>query len=149
MAEMKKKYGLVTAVCMVVGIVVGSGIFFQTEQKDHSLHHKRIMSGFFLRRFQKAVPERSGRALLLLTISIYICLKQQQQRHRFFVNTFCNSLKLGTLYNKKIVNNYDSNSWCICEQINCYQLIKDLLTTFQHPYAHPFPVPLIRSSLLI
>ena len=31
MAEMKKKYGLVTAVCMVVGIVVGSGIFFQTE----------------------------------------------------------------------------------------------------------------------
>ena len=50
---------------------------------------------------------------------------------------------------QKIVNNYDGNSWYICEQINCYQLIKDLLTTFQHPYAHSFPVHLIRYSLLI
>ena len=31
MAELKKKYGLVTAICMVVGIVVGSGVFFKAE----------------------------------------------------------------------------------------------------------------------
>ena len=29
MNELKKKYGLITAVCMVVGIVIGSGIFFK------------------------------------------------------------------------------------------------------------------------
>ena len=29
--ELKKKYGLLTAVCMVVGIVVGSGVFFKAE----------------------------------------------------------------------------------------------------------------------
>lgn len=32
MAELKKKYGLITAVCMVVGIVVGSGVFFKAEK---------------------------------------------------------------------------------------------------------------------
>ncbi len=30
MEQLKKKYGLVTAICMVVGIVIGSGIFFKT-----------------------------------------------------------------------------------------------------------------------
>ena len=30
METLKKKYGLFTAVCMVVGIVIGSGIFFKT-----------------------------------------------------------------------------------------------------------------------
>ena len=30
-SELKKKYGLVTAICMVVGIVVGSGVFFKAE----------------------------------------------------------------------------------------------------------------------
>lgn len=30
MQELKKKYGLFTAICMVVGIVIGSGIFFKT-----------------------------------------------------------------------------------------------------------------------
>ena len=29
MEELKKKYGLFTAICMVVGIVIGSGIFFK------------------------------------------------------------------------------------------------------------------------
>lgn len=29
--ELKRKYGLLTAVCMVVGIVVGSGVFFKAE----------------------------------------------------------------------------------------------------------------------
>lgn len=29
--ELKKKYGLITAICMVVGIVVGSGVFFKAE----------------------------------------------------------------------------------------------------------------------
>ncbi len=32
MAELKKKYGLVTAICMVVGIVIGSGVFFKAEK---------------------------------------------------------------------------------------------------------------------
>ena len=27
--ELKKKYVLVTAICMVVGIVVGAGVFFK------------------------------------------------------------------------------------------------------------------------
>ena len=31
MAELKKKYGLLTAICMVIGIVVGSGVFFKAE----------------------------------------------------------------------------------------------------------------------
>ncbi len=31
MAELKKKYGLLTAICMVVGIVIGSGVFFKAE----------------------------------------------------------------------------------------------------------------------
>lgn len=32
MAELKKRYGLVTAICMVVGIVIGSGVFFKAEK---------------------------------------------------------------------------------------------------------------------
>lgn len=32
MNELNKKYGLVTAICMVVGIVVGSGVFFKSEK---------------------------------------------------------------------------------------------------------------------
>lgn len=31
MAELKKRYGLITAICMVVGIVVGSGVFFKAQ----------------------------------------------------------------------------------------------------------------------
>lgn len=31
MGELKKKYGLITAICMVVGIVIGSGVFFKAE----------------------------------------------------------------------------------------------------------------------
>ena len=31
MSELKKKYGLFTAICMVVGIVVGSGVFFKAQ----------------------------------------------------------------------------------------------------------------------
>ena len=27
--KLEKKFGLITAICMVVGIVVGSGVFFQ------------------------------------------------------------------------------------------------------------------------
>lgn len=30
--ELKKKYGLITAICMVVGIVIGSGVFFKAEK---------------------------------------------------------------------------------------------------------------------
>ena len=29
--ELEKKYGLATAICMVVGIVIGSGVFFKAE----------------------------------------------------------------------------------------------------------------------
>ncbi|MBR0349854.1 MAG: APC family permease [Clostridia bacterium] len=29
--ELKKKYGLITAICMVVGIVIGSGVFFKAQ----------------------------------------------------------------------------------------------------------------------
>ena len=31
MGELKKKYGLVTAICMVAGIVIGSGVFFKAQ----------------------------------------------------------------------------------------------------------------------
>ncbi|MCQ2462939.1 MAG: amino acid permease [Clostridia bacterium] len=31
MGELKKRYGLITAICMVVGIVIGSGVFFKAE----------------------------------------------------------------------------------------------------------------------
>lgn len=30
--ELKKKYGLITAICMVIGIVIGSGVFFKAEK---------------------------------------------------------------------------------------------------------------------
>ena len=30
--QLTKKYGLPTAICMVVGIVIGSGIFFKAEK---------------------------------------------------------------------------------------------------------------------
>ena len=29
--QMKKRYGLFTAICMVVGIVIGSGVFFKAQ----------------------------------------------------------------------------------------------------------------------
>ena len=29
--ELEKKYGLPTAICMVVGVVIGSGVFFKAE----------------------------------------------------------------------------------------------------------------------
>ena len=32
--ELHKKYGLMTAICMVVGIVVGSGVFFKAERSS-------------------------------------------------------------------------------------------------------------------
>ena len=31
MSELKKRYGLFTAICMVVGIVIGSGVFFKAQ----------------------------------------------------------------------------------------------------------------------
>lgn len=31
MAQLKKQYGLITAICMVIGIVIGSGVFFKAE----------------------------------------------------------------------------------------------------------------------
>ena len=31
MGELKKKYGLFTAICMVAGIVIGSGVFFKAQ----------------------------------------------------------------------------------------------------------------------
>ena len=31
MEKLNKKYGLFTAICMVVGIVIGSGIFFKAK----------------------------------------------------------------------------------------------------------------------
>ena len=31
MEQLKKRYGLITAICMVVGVVVGSGIFFKAQ----------------------------------------------------------------------------------------------------------------------
>ena len=31
MKQLNKRYGLLTAICMVVGIVIGSGVFFKTE----------------------------------------------------------------------------------------------------------------------
>ena len=29
--KMEKRYGLLTAICMVVGIVIGSGVFFKAQ----------------------------------------------------------------------------------------------------------------------
>ena len=31
METLKKRYGLITAICMVVGIVIGSGVFFKAQ----------------------------------------------------------------------------------------------------------------------
>ncbi|MBR5794959.1 MAG: amino acid permease, partial [Erysipelotrichaceae bacterium] len=31
MNQLEKRYGLITAICMVVGIVIGSGVFFKAE----------------------------------------------------------------------------------------------------------------------
>ena len=29
--KLEKKYGLITAICMVVGIIIGSGVFFKAQ----------------------------------------------------------------------------------------------------------------------
>ena len=39
MEGLKKKYGLFTAICMVVGIVIGSGIFFKAQGVFAAVHH--------------------------------------------------------------------------------------------------------------
>ena len=31
MDKLQKRYGLLTAICMVVGIVIGSGVFFKAQ----------------------------------------------------------------------------------------------------------------------
>ena len=35
---MEKRYGLPTAICMVVGIVIGSGVFFKAEKAVSYTH---------------------------------------------------------------------------------------------------------------
>ena len=30
--KLEKKYGLLTAICMVIGIVIGSGVFFKAQK---------------------------------------------------------------------------------------------------------------------
>ena len=32
--HLEKRYGLFTAICMVVGIVIGSGVFFKAKDKS-------------------------------------------------------------------------------------------------------------------
>ena len=55
MENLKKKYGLFTAICMVVGIVIGSGIFFKAEDvladaNGNALHSilAWLISGFIM-----------------------------------------------------------------------------------------------------
>ena len=43
MANQKNKYGIVSAVCMVVGSVIGSGIFFKAEQIDRVLNGDALL----------------------------------------------------------------------------------------------------------
>ena len=31
MEELQKRYGLITAICMIVGTVIGSGVFFKAQ----------------------------------------------------------------------------------------------------------------------
>ena len=37
---LQKKYGLMTAICMVVGIVIGSGVFFKAQNIPCMAHRR-------------------------------------------------------------------------------------------------------------
>ena len=37
--QLEKRYGLFTAICMVVGIVIGSGVFFKAQDLRNSSFH--------------------------------------------------------------------------------------------------------------
>ena len=42
MATMTKKYGLMTAIAMVTGVVVGSGVFFKAEKIKREITEKNV-----------------------------------------------------------------------------------------------------------
>lgn len=65
MANKKNQYGIVSAICMVVGSVIGSGIFFKAEQIDHALGGNSV-SG--------AISWGVGGIIMLVCLSVFACL---------------------------------------------------------------------------
>ena len=64
MANKKNQYGIVSAVCMVVGSVIGSGIFFKAEQIDCALGGNTVLG---------AVSWGIGGIVMLICLSVFAC----------------------------------------------------------------------------
>lgn len=64
MADKKNLYGIVSAVCMVVGSVIGSGIFFKAEQIDSALGGDTVLG---------AMAWGIGGAVMLVCLSVFAC----------------------------------------------------------------------------
>ena len=44
---LEKRYGLLTAIAMVVGIVIGSGVFFKADRRQPFLRNFGVAFGWF------------------------------------------------------------------------------------------------------
>lgn len=64
MASKKNQYGIVSAICMVVGSVIGSGIFFKAEQIDRALGGNTVLG---------AVSWGIGGIVMLICLSVFAC----------------------------------------------------------------------------
>ncbi len=64
MKNKKNQYGIVSAICMAVGSVIGSGIFFKAEQIDHALGGNMV-SG--------AMAWGLGGIVMLVCLSVFAC----------------------------------------------------------------------------
>ncbi len=64
MTNKKNQYGIVSAICMVVGSVIGSGIFFKAEQIDHALGGNSVLG---------AISWGIGGIVMLVCLSVFAC----------------------------------------------------------------------------
>lgn len=71
MSELKKRYGLFTAICMVVGIVIGSGVFFKA-QTILEITHGNMLQGI--------IAWIIGGAVMLSCILAFSVLAQKYEK---------------------------------------------------------------------
>ncbi len=64
MANKREQYGIISAICMVVGSVIGSGIFFKAEQIDRSLDGNTALG---------AIAWGLGGIVMLVCLSVFAC----------------------------------------------------------------------------
>ena len=47
--KLERRYGLPTAICMVIGIVIGSGVFFKAEKILSETDRTNLMEGLYIK----------------------------------------------------------------------------------------------------